>query len=239
MRRGSPAVDSARYDRVHQRSGCVTRDRSAAFQINGRLCVSRSATSSVLYDVRALTDDGLMRLLADGQLHAFEEIFDRHSAVAFSLAYRICGRRSVAEDVVHDAFLSLSQNAARFDPGRGSVAMWLLSGVRDRAIDALRRVRVSDGSKPSERWIREWPAAPELTETGMAPRNKARDVNQALEVLSPEQRQVIELAYFAGLTHRQIAKLLELPAGAVKGGMRVGLQRLSAALQPARRSLVR
>jgi RNA polymerase sigma-70 factor (ECF subfamily) len=156
-----------------------------------------------------------MERLADGQLPAFEEIFNRHSGAAFSLAYRICGRRSVAEDVVHDAFLSLWRNAALYDPERGSVGTWLLSVVRARAIDARRRVRVSGG------------------------RNKARHAYGALEVLSPEQRQVIELAYFDGLTHRQIAELLELPADAVKGRMRVGLQTLGAALQPATRSLAR
>ena len=113
-----------------------------------------------------------------------------------------------------------------------------LSVVHDRAIDALRRVRVSEGSYGGDQRICEWPAAPELTETEVEPRDKARHVRHALVVLPPNQRQVIELAYFDGLSHRQIAQLLELPASTVKGRMRVGLQRLRAALEPPTRSLV-
>jgi RNA polymerase sigma-70 factor (ECF subfamily) len=90
-------------------------------------------------DLRALADEELMQLVHDGEVRAFEVIFDRHAAAAFSLAYRMCGRRGSAEDVVQEAFLSLWRAGARYDRTRGSVRSWVLSAVHNRAIDLFRR----------------------------------------------------------------------------------------------------
>ena len=177
-----------------------------------------------------LADEDLMAMVHDGEASAFEVIFDRHSGVAFSLAYRMCGRRGMAEDVVQDAFLSMWRSGARYDRTRGSVRSWILRVVHNRAIDAFRRdvVRTSKDVSDDEA-LQRLPSG-QSTEDEAEHRDEARQVRSALEELPPDQRQVIELAYFGGFTHSQIAKMLGLPAGTVKGRMRLGLNKLRLAL---------
>jgi len=171
-----------------------------------------------------------MQRVHEGEVRAFEVIFDRHAGVAFSLAYRMCGRRAMAEDIVQDAFLSLWRTGARYDRVRGSVRAWVLSVVHNRAIDAFRRDVVSDTRQVPDEGIAERLAAPELTETEVERRDDVRQVRKALVQLPAEQRRVIELAYFGGFTHSQIAEMLQLPSGTVKGRMRLGLAKLRLAL---------
>lgn len=171
-----------------------------------------------------------MQLVRDGDARAFEVIFDRHAGAAFSLAYRMCGRRALAEDVVQEAFLSLWRSGARYDRARGSVRSWVLGVVHNRAIDAFRREVVKDRRDVRDDGIAERLPAPQLTDIEVERRDDARQVRSALGELPPEQRQVIELAYFGGFTHSQIAKILDLPAGTVKGRMRLGLTKLRLAL---------
>ncbi len=171
-----------------------------------------------------------MALVHDGEVRAFEVIFDRHSGVAFSLAYRMCGRRAMAEDVVQEAFLSLWRSGARYDRTRGSVRSWVLSAVHNRAIDAFRRETVKDGRNVGDDGLAERLEADVRTDTEVERRDDARRVRSALEELPPDQRQVIELAYFGGFTHTQIAEMLTLPSGTVKGRMRLGLAKLRLAL---------
>src|ERR1700757_2371523 len=87
----------------------------------------------------SLADEDPMQLVGAGEARAFELIFARHSAPAFSLAYRMCGRSAMAEDVVQEAFVSLWRSGTRYDRGRGSVRSWVLSAVHNRAIDMFRR----------------------------------------------------------------------------------------------------
>jgi len=171
-----------------------------------------------------------MQLVHEGEARAFEVIFDRHGSVAFSLAYRMCGRRAMAEDVVQEAFLSLWRTGAGYDRARGSVRSWVLSIVRNRAIDALRRGLVRDSRDVSGEGIADRIAGAERTEVEVARRDEAHRVRRALCELPPEQRQVIELAYFGGFSHTQIAEMLEMPVGTVKGRMRLGLAKLRLAL---------
>ncbi len=171
-----------------------------------------------------------MTLVQEGEPRAFEVIFDRHSAAAFSLAYRMCGRRAMAEDVVQDAFLSLWRSGARYDRRRGSVRTWVLGVVHNRAIDAFRRGVVRESRNVPDDGIAEQLPGAERTEVEVARRDEAREVRRALDDLPPEQRQVIELAYFGGFTHTQISEMLTLPAGTVKGRMRLGLAKLRMAL---------
>ena len=176
-----------------------------------------------------------MGLVGDGEPGALEVIFDRHGGPAFSLAYRMCGRRSMAEDIVQDAFLSLWRSGGRYDRSRGSVRSWVLSVVHNRAIDAFRRQTVAAG-----RDVADDDAAARLPAAGgieaeVERRDDARQIRTALETLPADQRQVIELAYFGGFTHSEIAKMLDLPSGTVKGRMRLGLSKLRIALgDPAR-----
>jgi RNA polymerase sigma-70 factor (ECF subfamily) len=177
-----------------------------------------------------LADEDLMQLVHDGEAPAFELLFDRHCDAAFSLAYRMCGRRAMAEDVVQEAFISLWRSGARYDPARGSVRAWLLRVVHNRTIDAFRRTTVKSGRDVADDEAAERLPAPELTEAEVERREDSRQVRDALEELPADQRQVIELAYFGGFSHSQIADMLELPAGTVKGRMRLGLSKLRVAL---------
>jgi len=177
-------------------------------------------------DLRGLADEELMQLVRDGDARAFEVVFDRHGGPAFSLAYRMCGRRAMAEDVVQEAFLSLWRSGARYDRARGSVRSWVLGAVHNRAIDALRRGVVRDRRNVDDEGIAERIASSELTDAEVARREEAREVRGALAGLPADQRQVIELAYFGGFTHTEIAGMLELPVGTVKGRMRLGLSKM-------------
>jgi RNA polymerase sigma-70 factor (ECF subfamily) len=181
-------------------------------------------------DLRALADEDLMAYADAGDARAFELLFDRHAGAAFSLAYRMCGRRATAEDIVQEAFLSLWRSSARYQPARGSVRSWVLSVVRNRAIDAFRREGIMQSRLAADEHLAERVEALERTEAEVERRDDASRVRSALEGLPAEQRQVIELAYFSGFTHTQIAELLKLPAGTVKGRMRLGLQKLRALL---------
>lgn len=171
-----------------------------------------------------------MPLVHDGNARAFEVVFDRHADAAFSLAYRMCGRRGMAQDVVQEAFLSLWRSGARYDRSRGSVRSWILGVVRNRTIDLFRRETVRAGRDVNAESIVERMASPENVARDAERRQDARDVRAALRDLPPDQRQVIELAYFGGFSHTQIAEMLELPAGTVKGRMRLGLTKLRVAL---------
>src|ERR671933_176839 len=147
-------------------------------------------------DVRALADEDLIPLMARGDARAFETIYERHGGAAYSLAYRMTGSRSAAEDVTQEAFLNLWRSGAHYDRARGSVRTWILGIVHHRAIDALRR---TDDETAAERL-----EARERVEEDVARRDEAAIVRSALDVLPAEQLQVIELAYFGGFTHVEI-----------------------------------
>ncbi|HET6870658.1 MAG TPA: sigma-70 family RNA polymerase sigma factor [Solirubrobacteraceae bacterium] len=186
-------------------------------------------------DLRALADEELMELVDGGDTRAFEVIFDRHSGAGYSLALRMCGRRALAEDIVQEAFLSLWRSGSGYDRGRGSVRSWVLSAVHNRAIDALRRTGAKAGRDVSDEGIAERLPARDATDAEVERREESRRVRGALDELPPDQRQVIELAYFGGLSHSQIAEMLELPPGTVKGRMRLGLTKMRSALGEAER----
>jgi RNA polymerase sigma-70 factor (ECF subfamily) len=181
-------------------------------------------------DLNGLADEDLMGLVQDGDARAFEVIFDRHADVAFSLAYRMCGRRAVAEDVVQDAFLSLWRSGARYDRTRGSVRSWVLSVVHNRGIDFFRRESVRAGKDVSDDEAVARLASGASTEAEVQRLDDAVQVREALAVLPAEQRQVIELAYYGGFSHTEISAMLDVPAGTVKGRMRLGLTKLRVSL---------
>jgi RNA polymerase sigma-70 factor (ECF subfamily) len=180
--------------------------------------------------VRTLADEDLMALVRDGDARAFEVIFDRHAGAAFSLAYRMCGRRATAEDIVQEAFVSLWRSGARYDRARGSVRSWVLSAVHNRAIDTFRREGAKSALDVSDEGLAERLESGERTDREAERLDDARQVRTALNELPGEQRQVIELAYFGGFTHTQIAEMLGLPPGTVKGRMRLGLSKLRVSL---------
>jgi RNA polymerase sigma-70 factor, ECF subfamily len=186
-------------------------------------------------DLRGLADEELMELVDGGDTRAFEVIFDRHSGPGYSLALRMCGRRALAEDIVQEAFLSLWRSGSGYDRARGSVRSWVLSAVHNRAVDALRRTGAKAGRDVSDEGIAERLPGRDSTEAEVERREDTRRVRSALDELPADQRQVIELAYFGGLSHSQIAEMLDLPPGTVKGRMRLGLTKMRSALGEAER----
>ena len=166
-----------------------------------------------------------MSLVQGGDAQAFAALYDRHSRAAYSLAYRMMGEKQAAEDLAQDAFLKVWRSAAGYRAERGSVRTWILTIVHNRGIDQLRslasRRRTQEKveaeaprSQPSEAFAESW-------------RNSQREqVRAAMSTLPPEQVKILELAYFSGYTHVEIARLLDLPLGTVKGRMRLGLKKI-------------
>jgi RNA polymerase sigma-70 factor (ECF subfamily) len=174
-----------------------------------------------------LADEELMPLIGEKNPGAFEVFYDRHGGVAYSLAYRIVGERGAAEDVTQEAFISIWRSGARYDAARGSVRTWMLGIVRNRAIDFLRskagRAPKLDFDDDS---ILEHRPAEELTDSEALRRETAEEVRGALDELPGEQAKVIQLAYFGGFSHSEIAGMLGVPLGTVKGRMRLGLEKI-------------
>jgi RNA polymerase sigma-70 factor (ECF subfamily) len=181
--------------------------------------------------LQRLADEDLMTLVERKRADAFEVLYDRHGGAAYSLAHRIVGDRGVAEDVTQEAFLSLWRSGARYDVARGSVRSWMLGIVRNRAIDALRRAA---GPAPKldldDEALLDTRASEELTEAEAIKRETSRRLRGVLSELPREQSEVIGLAYFGGFTHAEIAEMLGMPLGTVKGRMRLGLEKIRAGL---------
>lgn len=181
-------------------------------------------------DLQRLADEDLMSVVEHKDSTAFEILYDRHGGSAYSLAYRILGDRTAAEDITQEAFLSLWRSGARYDRARGSVRTWLLGIVRNRAIDLLRRDVVQ---APRLTWHGELPereTVTERTDVQALRHESARELRRALEILPADQMKVIELAYFGGLTHAQISDMLGMPLGTVKGRMRLGMEKMRSRL---------
>ncbi len=168
-------------------------------------------------------DGELLDRITAGDTAAFEALYDRHSRVAFGLAYRIVGEPGLAEDTVQDAFLTVWRQAATYGSTRGSVRSWLLAIVHHRAVDYVRH-------RHDERHqdIEDMTVVPDTTDTGEQARLnvEGEQVRKALAQLPPDQQRSLTLAYFGGLTHDEIARQLGVPLGTVKGRLRIGLQKL-------------
>ena len=172
-------------------------------------------------------DDTLIRALAARDLAALASLYDRYGRVAYALAYRILGEAEAAEDVVHDGFLSAWRGAASYRAERGNVRGWLLSIVHHRAVDALRRKTTF---RPAPLEVAEQRPADDDTAEEATRNVEHATVRAALEALPQAQRRTIELAYFGGYTHVELAGIMGVPLGTVKGRMRIGLQKLRRAL---------
>ena len=180
--------------------------------------------------LRKLADEELMELVCRNEAVAFEIVLERHADAAFSLAYRMIGRRALAEDVVQEALLSLWRTGARYERSRGSVRNWILGITHHRAVDALRRDGLRTAKNVSDDDLHERLEAPERTDVEVARRDEAREIRTAIDQLPAEQVRVIDLAYFGGFTHTEIAAMLDLPVGTVKGRMRLGLEKMRSRL---------
>ena len=176
-----------------------------------------------------LVDADLISLAENDDPEAFATLYDRHNRAAYSVAYRVMGKRQTAEDLVQEVFLKVWRAAGSYRAERGSVRTWILSLVRNRGIDQLRstasrrrtqeRIEASaPRSQPSETFAETW-------------RNSRRDqIRQALKALPAEQSKILELSYFCGYTHVEIAGFLNIPLGTVKGRLRLGLEKMRGSL---------
>ncbi|CAN5199712.1 sigma-70 family RNA polymerase sigma factor [soil metagenome] len=172
-----------------------------------------------------LADEDLISLVESGDTEALAGLYDRHGRSAYSLAYRMMGDRQAAEDLVQDSFIKIWRSAKSYRAERGSVRAWILSITHNRGIDHIRstasRRRTQDRVEMTAETTQQSEA---FSETW---RNSQRSqVQQALKTLPDEQLKILELAYFSGYTHAEIAEMLDLPLGTVKGRMRLGMKKI-------------
>jgi RNA polymerase sigma-70 factor, ECF subfamily len=172
-----------------------------------------------------LADEDLLSLVEASDSEAFALLYERHSRAAYSLAYRLVNARQAAEDMVQESFIKVWRSAGGYRVGRGSVRTWILSIVRNRAIDYIRSQAAR--SRTREKVEATAPVSGPNEVFAEAWRNFERDLlHRALEELPYEQGKVLALVHFCGLTHAEIAERLRLPLGTVKGRMRLGLEKL-------------
>lgn len=172
-----------------------------------------------------MTDDvQLMEQVGSGSADAFGDLYDRYRGRAYRVARSVCYDTGHAEDAVQEAFVSLWRTRAAYNPQRGTVAAWVLTTVRYRAIDVARR----NGARAAEQTgdaADDCPAPGDVAERAITRADAAR-LQALLEQLPDAQREVIALAFYGELSHSEIAAHLGLPAGTVKGRMRLGLEKL-------------
>jgi RNA polymerase sigma-70 factor, ECF subfamily len=184
------------------------------------------------------TDVALLRQVADRRPEALSALYDRYAATLLALGKRILGSPADAEEVLQEVFLHVWNHAGRYDSGRSSVSTWLTLITRSRAIDRLRTRRVVE--RTHETSARETPAehaSPEGVETVFAHERRER-VRREMAKLPDEQRRVLELAFYEGLSQSEIAAKADLPLGTVKTRTLLAMKKLRSALRDQIRELL-
>ncbi|WP_420641900.1 RNA polymerase sigma factor [Candidatus Leptofilum sp.] len=182
-----------------------------------------------------VADETLMAQVAAGDSQALETLYDRYAPILLGVVLRIVQQRVVAEEIVQETFWRVWDKAATFDAAQGKFSTWMYSIGRRLAIDTTRRQKVrpeAAGSEAEEEQMLREPDNADVVEAAVLRIVQAR-VRSALTELSPEQYQVIELAYFKGLTRKEIAQAIDKPLGTVHTRARLGLQKLRSALAAA------
>ena len=181
-------------------------------------------------------DRALIARIETRDADALGILYDRHSARLMGLAQRILGDTGEAEEVLQEVFLHVWKAAATFDPSRGPVLAWLLVATRSRSIDRLRSRR--PGQSARIRSLEEAPetASREDVEADAAGREWEAQCRAVIGELPEDQRRALELAYFEGLTHQEIAERTATPLGTVKTRVRLGLMKLRERIRPYRKS---
>jgi RNA polymerase sigma-70 factor (ECF subfamily) len=174
-------------------------------------------------------DARLAARIRAGDTDALGELYDRYASMALGTAIRVVGDREEAEDVVHDAFVAVWRKIDRFDAARGSLRAWLMTVVRNRAIDRIRARRPGmDLEDADERSLLR--TGPNPTWEAALRQASASEVRAAMAELPDEQRRAVELAYFEGYTYREVADLTGVPPGTANGRLRLALGKLRDAL---------
>jgi len=183
-------------------------------------------------------DSALVALAASGDERALGDLYDRYGGMAYSLACAIVGEHADAEEVVADAFAQIWRSASGFDSARGSVAAWVATITRTRALDLVRsrkrRARVLEEAAVVTDEGETLVLAPtvEAADRGAEQSETSAIVRRSLDELPAAQRRVIELAYFGGFSQSEIAAQLSEPLGTVKTRMRTAMEKLRQALRP-------
>ncbi len=170
--------------------------------------------------------DALMSRVADGDTDAFSRLYDQTSPMVYGLALRVVRSEAMAEEVTQEVFLQVWRKSSEFDPDRGAVKTWIATLAHRRAVDAVRR---SQSARDREARVPDDPPLPDVAEAAVVSDERER-VRAALGALTDLQLQVIEMAYFGGLTYREVAERLDTPLATVKTRIRDGLARMRAAL---------
>lgn len=203
----------------------------ASLQDTLRTATTQEASTKVLVKLEP-TDEELISAICKGEESAIETLYEHYHRYAYSLAYRILRDPVASEDIVQDAFLAIWRKASLYQAQNGNVLSWIQAIVRHRAIDKIRASAHRDyqwtplqvdneQEPPSEQpdvWEQAWQS------------EQHRIIREVMVQIPSEQRMVIELAYFGGLTHVEIAEQCQIPLGTVKGRMRLGLQKMKALL---------
>jgi len=194
--------------------------------------VEPAPEAPVAADLEEARDRDLLRRIGRADEDAFRELFRRYSPNAMALARRVVRQPFIAEEIVQEAFLAAWRNAKGYNEGRGSVRSWLMTMVHHRAVDAVRREesqrRRAEDAQASDVLAVEDPADAVVAQLGLPEERRA--VRAALGDLPAEQRQVIELMYFDGLSQSKVSERLGLPLGTVKSRTLLGMRRLRSAL---------
>jgi RNA polymerase sigma-70 factor, ECF subfamily len=185
-------------------------------------------------DYPDLPDEQLMARLARRDIKAFEALYDRYGTLVYSTALRVVGDVQLAEDIAQEVFLRIWRRPDHYLPERGRFVTWLLSVARNGAVDQIRtRGRRHRHETAGEESVRDLPADEGRDPALLAQlADERQKVRQALAGLPPEQRRVIEMAYYGGYTQQEIAAMLNQPLGTVKTRIRLGMQKLRVALEP-------
>ena len=178
----------------------------------------------------SLTDAELLSRLYSGEVSSFEALYDRYSGFVYALAIRVVGRTEEAEEVVQDVFWQLWKTKIQYDPKQGSFSTWLFVITRNRSLDRLRRNRREPLAVPLPIEAG-GPVADGNPEESASSSERRRHVLSAMRDLPTEQRQALELSFFQGLSHREIAERLGEPLGTVKSRIRMAMDKLRLNLQ--------
>ena len=175
-------------------------------------------------------DHALLAACADGDEQALAALYDRFGRVAYRLALRVLRDSALAEDAVQDAFLAVWRQAATFDPSRGRASTWILTLVHRRAVDLVRKQANFNALSDQLEVMRPRASVAESADNDAALRETQGEVQAALATLSKAEREVLDLAYWGGLTQSEIATVLRIPTGTVKSRTFSALARLREAL---------
>jgi RNA polymerase sigma-70 factor (ECF subfamily) len=176
----------------------------------------------------------LLKRIGQGDRESFEELYDRFSGVLFSTAYRVLSNQVAAEDVLQDVFIQIWEKAPLYNPAIGKPLTWAVTLTRNKAIDRLRstqrRIRLHENAQREVENLGRF--EDQSSSDAVASLETSKLVREAIQKLSKDQRQVIELAFFSSMTHTEIAEHLGLPLGTIKTRIRRALMKLRDVVSP-------